>query len=352
MNVSKIAKRGLLYTQTGTPYYASPEVWNDKPYDSKSDIWSLGCVIYEMASLKPPFRAEDMEGLYKTVTKGKFKKLPSHFSVDLNNLVKAMLKVNPLQRPSAEKLLQMPMIAKRLNKNLMLEPEEPIMKADMLKTIRLPNNLHYLTDRLPEANYNPIKTKLSTDFNNGMHKMTMPDLLNGSNKLGEESKSNFLKEIKNPKKAGSKQGKKISKSPGRLGQLKKHERMRRDNHQSLDIKVIRGRNEPSSEHYLKKEHKKIEAQIERYNVILRNQKNRNRKGNQIKRKIDLILGRDNSKAVKSKDKMKIYGRGINYNSVKNVRLKPIVSKKKPLPKIRGSGAKMKKKGVYKLPRLY
>lgn len=47
-NVSKLAKKGLLYTQTGTPYYASPEVWKDQPYDKTSDIWSLGCVIYEM----------------------------------------------------------------------------------------------------------------------------------------------------------------------------------------------------------------------------------------------------------------------------------------------------------------
>ena len=55
LNVSKVAKKGLSYTQTGTPYYASPEVWKDMPYDSKSDIWSLGCVIYEMATLHPPF---------------------------------------------------------------------------------------------------------------------------------------------------------------------------------------------------------------------------------------------------------------------------------------------------------
>ncbi len=44
-------------TQTGTPYYASPEVWKDELYDWRSDIWSLGCVLYEMITLKPPFRA-------------------------------------------------------------------------------------------------------------------------------------------------------------------------------------------------------------------------------------------------------------------------------------------------------
>ena len=70
LNVSKVAKKGLLYTQTGTPYYASPEVWKDQPYDLKSDIWSLGCVTYEMCHLKPPFQADDMNGLFKRVLKG------------------------------------------------------------------------------------------------------------------------------------------------------------------------------------------------------------------------------------------------------------------------------------------
>ena len=80
LNVSKVAKNGMLYTQTGTPYYASPEVWKDQPYDSKSDVWSLGCVFYEVLALVPPFRAKDMNGLFKKVTEGSFVEPPKVFS--------------------------------------------------------------------------------------------------------------------------------------------------------------------------------------------------------------------------------------------------------------------------------
>lgn len=91
MNVSKVAKRGLLYTQTGTPYYASPEVWRDQPYDMKSDIWSLGCVLYESITLRPPFRADDMAGLYRKVLRGIYSRIPDHFSSELSEVCKALI---------------------------------------------------------------------------------------------------------------------------------------------------------------------------------------------------------------------------------------------------------------------
>ena len=105
LNVSKIAKEGLLYTQTGTPYYASPEVWNDTPYNSKSDIWSLGCVLYETLTLYPPFRASDMNALYKKVVKGVYEEAPSQYSRDLKRLINSMLMVKPELRPTCEQIL-------------------------------------------------------------------------------------------------------------------------------------------------------------------------------------------------------------------------------------------------------
>ena len=105
LNVSKVAKRGLLQTQTGTPYYASPEVWKEQPYNNLSDIWSLGCVLYEMITLMPPFRAQSMQGLATKVMKGSYEAIPTQFSKDLDQMVKKCLQVTPKLRPSCDQIL-------------------------------------------------------------------------------------------------------------------------------------------------------------------------------------------------------------------------------------------------------
>ena len=113
LNVSKITPRGLGCTQTGTPYYASPEVWRDNPYNLKSDIWSLGCLCYEMLMLKTPFRAESMEGLYRKVMKGKYPEISKKYSNKFDYVISCMLQLKPEDRPTTEDILKIPEVLEK-----------------------------------------------------------------------------------------------------------------------------------------------------------------------------------------------------------------------------------------------
>ncbi len=59
------SKSDVARTGVGTPLYFSPELCMDKPYDTKSDIWALGCLIYELATFTPPFIASNQIALAK-----------------------------------------------------------------------------------------------------------------------------------------------------------------------------------------------------------------------------------------------------------------------------------------------
>ena len=179
LNVSKVARKGLGYTQTGTPYYASPEVWEEKPYDNKSDVWSLGCVIYEMITLRPPFQAKSMEELYKKVMRGMYPRISSKFSEDLSDAIKLMIQVESGARPNCEELLKMPMISKRIeffneSKDLdLIEEQNDSLnkKLELLKTINIPNKLENLAKSLPKPNYNTEADNQSfQNYNNNARK--------------------------------------------------------------------------------------------------------------------------------------------------------------------------------------
>ncbi len=91
------------YTHVGTPYYMSPEQINDSKYNDRSDIWSLGCVIYEMAALHPPFQAKTHFKLHQMIKSGQIESLPGQgkFSKDLEEVLFTMLNQDPDKRPSA-----------------------------------------------------------------------------------------------------------------------------------------------------------------------------------------------------------------------------------------------------------
>ncbi|NXJ52642.1 NEK3 kinase, partial [Spizaetus tyrannus] len=92
-------------TYVGTPYYVPPEIWESMPYNSKSDIWSLGCILYELCTLRHPFQANSWKHLILKICKGSYNPLPSHYSYELHYLIKQMFKRDPKNRPSASTIL-------------------------------------------------------------------------------------------------------------------------------------------------------------------------------------------------------------------------------------------------------
>lgn len=153
MNISKVYKVGVVNTQTGTPYYASPEIWNNKPYDYKSDIWSVGCIIYEMCTNRPPFRGSNMNQIFLKINKGHHDQIPISYSKALRNLISSMLQVFPFNRPSIDQIL---MIANSKRQKSSDPAEFPNPEFDLLKTIRLPKNMREINKNLPSSKYQRI----------------------------------------------------------------------------------------------------------------------------------------------------------------------------------------------------
>jgi len=124
-------------SHVGTPFYMSPEQINDCKYNEKSDIWSLGCVLYELAALHPPFEANNHLTLALKIKNGKFDRIPMKYSQEMQRICEWILKLNPMDRPSAEDLLNIPNISlrlreKRLKENyaLLKKKEEEIKKKE------------------------------------------------------------------------------------------------------------------------------------------------------------------------------------------------------------------------------
>mmetsp|Transcript_42054 Transcript_42054/g.112555 ORF Transcript_42054/g.112555 Transcript_42054/m.112555 type:complete len:146 (-) Transcript_42054:60-497(-) len=94
-------------TCVGTPYYMAPEVMTNVPYSYPADVWSLGCVIYELANMVSPFyeRNLDLYQLYTKIQKGRYAPVDAGYSEALRSLVHAMVSVDPAARPTLEQAI-------------------------------------------------------------------------------------------------------------------------------------------------------------------------------------------------------------------------------------------------------
>ncbi|KAH6651894.1 kinase-like domain-containing protein [Truncatella angustata] len=114
-------------TYVGTPFYMSPEICAAERYTLKSDIWSLGCIIYELCTREPPFNAKSHYQLVQKIKDGKINSLPKVYSKDLSDAIKSCLKVNPDDRPSTADLLNHPVV------RLMRKEKEVVEMSNLLK---------------------------------------------------------------------------------------------------------------------------------------------------------------------------------------------------------------------------
>eukprot|EP00698_Gefionella_okellyi_P005493 TRINITY_DN15021_c0_g1_i1.p1 TRINITY_DN15021_c0_g1~~TRINITY_DN15021_c0_g1_i1.p1 ORF type:complete len:409 (-),score=76.44 TRINITY_DN15021_c0_g1_i1:46-1272(-) len=150
LGVAKLIKtdRKIARTQIGTPYYLSPEIWKNRPYDCKSDVWSLGVILYELMALRLPFEAQTPDQLARKVIRGEYSPLPPMYSKELTSLVSRMLQVDPDRRIAMEEVLA--------NSTLIRHMNTPQKRMDdhtfsLYRTIKVPKKLTQLL--LPSPKY-------------------------------------------------------------------------------------------------------------------------------------------------------------------------------------------------------
>ncbi|XP_071594625.1 serine/threonine-protein kinase Nek5 [Heliangelus exortis] len=140
-NVAKLGDFGIArqlnstmefaHTCVGTPYYLSPEICENQPYNNKTDIWSLGCVLYELCALKHPFEGNSLHQLVLKICRGRFHPVSPNYSYDLRILISQLFKVSPRDRPSINSILRKPFLQKFILRYL---PPE-ITQEELIHTV-------------------------------------------------------------------------------------------------------------------------------------------------------------------------------------------------------------------------
>ena len=80
----------------------SPEQINDQKYNERSDIWSAGCIIYEVAAMRAPFEATTHYQLAMKIKSGKLDRIPAMYTDELMKIIQSMIQQDPEKRPTVD----------------------------------------------------------------------------------------------------------------------------------------------------------------------------------------------------------------------------------------------------------
>eukprot|EP01066_Platyproteum_vivax_P000489 Platyproteum_vivax@DN10544_c0_g1_i1.p1 len=134
--ISKVLESTAAFAKTtiGTPYYLSPEICEEKPYSWSSDLWALGCILYEMAALKVPFDASNIRQLVEKITRGPTPQIPSSFSQPLRQMALDLLHRDSRKRPAAADILQREVVQEEIRR--MLKEEQAKRAEHMVSDVK------------------------------------------------------------------------------------------------------------------------------------------------------------------------------------------------------------------------
>ena len=172
-------------TFVGTPYFLSPEIINNQPYDNKSDIWALGVLLYELMTFQMPFNAVSLPMLSIKINRGVYKAPPSTYSSDIRNLLKKCLTVNPDKRPSIDEILKLPLIKNRIN--------------NFLKEVQYDQDLHttiakkYKEERKKLKHKYKIVNKDKDQKNKNDNEIKANDNIKQNNPINNSNKNDTIK---------------------------------------------------------------------------------------------------------------------------------------------------------------
>lgn len=154
-------------TKIGTPYFMSPEINHSSKYNKKTDIWSLGCILYEMITLEKPFTAANVVLLNNKINKGIFKPIgciDNHNYIIWNSIITSLLEKNPDERPSITSIIELPTIRKKIiEMNITIEKHQAFEIPKVLVNRIIPNSASfcvYTLDLYNEINISKNKTVL------------------------------------------------------------------------------------------------------------------------------------------------------------------------------------------------